>query len=133
LINTFPPALGADCIIGAFCVAGAVFIWTGAGAELALGALFKGAPTAISQRCPGNPCAGFKAIGSALGVLTLGAESLTVGAATVWGAGATVFMSTFPSPSLLLQAAANMVITNRLRILMILFLVKLMFRISYWL
>lgn len=26
---------------------------------LAAGALFKGAPTAISQRCPGLPCSGF--------------------------------------------------------------------------
>lgn len=34
-------------IVGAGCV---VF---------AAGALFKGAPTAISQRCPGLPCSGF--------------------------------------------------------------------------
>ena len=33
----------------------------GAGADCAAG-LFKGAPTAISQRCPGCPCAGLSAV-----------------------------------------------------------------------
>ena len=46
-----------------------------------LAALFNGAPTAISQRCPGAPCSGLTAPVAAVEVVELVVEVPTVAAA----------------------------------------------------
>ena len=44
---------------------------------LLVGAEFKGAPTAISQRCPGSPCLGFRPF-AAVGVVVLAVVGFVV-------------------------------------------------------
>jgi hypothetical protein len=71
--------LPAGCGVGAVCDivgAGVVLI---AGVAVLPGGLFKGAPTAISQRCPGLPCSGLRPLASLFVVVTaVGAAGVVV-------------------------------------------------------